>query len=391
MSITLQVIAIVISFFWGLKSILSPSVIHNKIFGILFLIWGWYLTMNLLIWSGLTDIASVTPLFLVGRPVYILSPYLVYVYIASISGKIQGKVFTFPQSIINLLPCVLVGLDLVKYYSLPLMAKQQILTTIHLLPQRILIEKFGYIPFIYEPYLASSLSIIYFTKIWMILSKQNADFNPKPSFLYDWSRAFVYSILALVIGEALFFFIGNDLLKTNIKTPFFDKALEMHAVYTILLLVSWLLFWYKNRDVFSLEQEAILPILPIKKTKSNDENLIANDVDINTIRLFLETQKPYLKPKYTLAELALSTGYQPYEISIAINTLANSNFNDFINQYRIETIKERLLAKEYENMTIEGIAFESGFKNKTTFLSAFKKFTGMTPKEYIKLTRLPNN
>lgn len=56
------------------------------------------------------------------------------------------------------------------------------------------------------------------------------------------------------------------------------------------------------------------------------------------------------------------------------------NFCDFINSYRVEEAKKILLKKN--NLSIEGIGYEVGFKAKTTFYTSFKKFTGKPPTKY---------
>ena len=59
------------------------------------------------------------------------------------------------------------------------------------------------------------------------------------------------------------------------------------------------------------------------------------------------------------------------------------NFNDFINHYRIEDVKNKLKNGDHQHTTLLGIALESGFNSKATFNRAFKKSTDMTPKDYI--------
>jgi AraC-like DNA-binding protein len=51
----------------------------------------------------------------------------------------------------------------------------------------------------------------------------------------------------------------------------------------------------------------------------------------------------------------------------------------------VEEAKRRLKDPGLSNMTIQGIAFDSGFNSKATFNTAFNKFAGMTPSAYKKL------
>jgi AraC-like DNA-binding protein len=69
-------------------------------------------------------------------------------------------------------------------------------------------------------------------------------------------------------------------------------------------------------------------------------------------------------------------------LSQVINQSSGLNFNDFINKYRVENAKKMMLADD--SRKVLEIAYECGFNSKTTFNSAFKKFTGVTPSEFKK-------
>ncbi|HCV81176.1 helix-turn-helix domain-containing protein [Zunongwangia profunda] len=77
-------------------------------------------------------------------------------------------------------------------------------------------------------------------------------------------------------------------------------------------------------------------------------------------------------------KLGISTGY----VSQIINTVTGDNFAFYINQYRVEAVKEMISNPEYENYSLLAIGLEAGFTSKTTFYKAFKKVTGQTPNEY---------
>ena len=58
------------------------------------------------------------------------------------------------------------------------------------------------------------------------------------------------------------------------------------------------------------------------------------------------------------------------------------NFNQFLNKYRIEEAKKRLKDPEENQFVVLKIAYDVGFNSKSTFNTAFKKFTGMSPSQY---------
>jgi YesN/AraC family two-component response regulator len=60
------------------------------------------------------------------------------------------------------------------------------------------------------------------------------------------------------------------------------------------------------------------------------------------------------------------------------------HFNDVINSYRVNYISEGLKNEQWETLTLEAVGEMAGFNNRITFLNAFKKFTGVTPSQYVK-------
>ena len=64
------------------------------------------------------------------------------------------------------------------------------------------------------------------------------------------------------------------------------------------------------------------------------------------------------------------------------------NFNSFLNSYRIKEACRRLGdVDHYGQLTIEAIATGVGFRSRTSFVTSFKRITGLTPSEYQRLAR----
>src|SRR5215204_2371004 len=93
--------------------------------------------------------------------------------------------------------------------------------------------------------------------------------------------------------------------------------------------------------------------------------------------------KPYLKHGYSLIDLSRDTGIPRHYLSALLNNAYGLRFNDFINRYRIQYISEHLLDPAWSHLTIEAIAKEGGFNSRTTFFYAIKKFTGLSPKQFL--------
>jgi AraC-like DNA-binding protein len=102
------------------------------------------------------------------------------------------------------------------------------------------------------------------------------------------------------------------------------------------------------------------------------------------IREYLEKEQPYLKHGYSLKQLAEDTHLPLHLLSAFINKHYKVNFNDFINEYRVNYCKVKILNDEWKYKKLEAIAEESGFSNRNTFTAAFKRVTGLNPSEFLK-------
>lgn len=98
---------------------------------------------------------------------------------------------------------------------------------------------------------------------------------------------------------------------------------------------------------------------------------------------FIHTNKPYLNSSLSLNQFAKDFGKSVHQVSYIINQELQSNFNDLVNKYRIETLLEKIKDPANGHLTLLGMAYECGFNSKSTFNRAFKKVTGMTPSSYL--------
>jgi len=92
--------------------------------------------------------------------------------------------------------------------------------------------------------------------------------------------------------------------------------------------------------------------------------------------------KVYLENELSLAQLSEKLRIQPYQTSELINRQYQESFFDLINRNRIEEVKKRLHDPAFSHLSILGVALDCGFNSKSSFNTAFKKFTGQTPSQY---------
>ena len=126
-------------------------------------------------------------------------------------------------------------------------------------------------------------------------------------------------------------------------------------------------------------------IKPLNKTdkaaKFDSEELKASFKEVIE---YIGNEKIFLNPNLSLNSLAESVNLHPNKLSFIINDQTGKNFNEFINNFRLEYFKTIAKSKEFGNITILGLAYESGFNSKTVFNAFFKKVEGITPGAWIK-------
>ena len=96
----------------------------------------------------------------------------------------------------------------------------------------------------------------------------------------------------------------------------------------------------------------------------------------------LEYDLLYLDPELTATKIADKISISTHVLSQVINEELNDTFYNLINRFRVKEAKKKLRNPSYSNLSIEGIGKESGFKSKSSFYRAFKKFAGQTPLEF---------
>lgn len=127
-----------------------------------------------------------------------------------------------------------------------------------------------------------------------------------------------------------------------------------------------------------------LQLLRIEAMKMRYERSRIRGLDVDLIlkrlREIMENERAFTRDDLTLSDMARELSITPHQLSEILNELLDRNFYSFVNEYRIREAS-RLLNEEPER-TILSIALASGFNSKSSFNSAFLKYTGLTPSVY---------
>jgi len=101
---------------------------------------------------------------------------------------------------------------------------------------------------------------------------------------------------------------------------------------------------------------------------------------------YLQRSQAYKDPDLTLDKLATAIYVSRYHLSETLNVYLQKTFYQYIKPWRINGVIEQIkrLAPRELPINFLTIAYDNGFKAKSSFNLYFKKMTGRTPTEYVK-------
>lgn len=201
------------------------------------------------------------------------------------------------------------------------------------------------------------------------------NFSDTEKIKFDWLRNFLYVFTFVLVAGAIFDFTDSFVFHLSYIQYFYFELILAFLTYYLAIA------GYLRSETIALEFNEVksVEIEDARKTLLSEEDLENFKIKLQNL---MENEKPYLNPQITLNDLAKNLGVNSAVLSYAINSGFGRNFNDFINEFRINEVKAKLQKGEAKSLTLLGIALDSGFNSKATFNRAFKKITGTSPKEF---------
>ncbi|MEK6615078.1 MAG: 7TM diverse intracellular signaling domain-containing protein [Bacteroidota bacterium] len=139
---------------------------------------------------------------------------------------------------------------------------------------------------------------------------------------------------------------------------------------------------YTRKEYIKVVKEFVEAPKPEPKPLTEDDLEKLKDIFLKT-ETFFQTEKPYLNPDFGIKHLADRMNIPEHLLSKSINVKAGMHFFDYVNSFRVnEAVLLLADEKTMKQFTIEALARQCGFGNKTSFYKAFKKVTGKTPSDF---------
>ena len=227
------------------------------------------------------------------------------------------------------------------------------------------------------------LSFFYYLRKTALAYKRYQEYLPgqfsfTEGISFRWIR---HMLIAISAGTLIFLFF--ELLQL-IRGTGNSYKLEWYGYIglgILVYLISLAGYTSGTRRTYPLQFEPEENIIVLEEEKATEKPLVDESLRDRLLH-FMDTEHPYLDPELSLAKLARQTGSHASALSKLINDGTGRNFNDFVNHYRVQEVIRRLKAGEQETQTLLGIALDCGFNSKPTFNRAFKKSTGISPREW---------
>ncbi|MGA1226484.1 MAG: helix-turn-helix domain-containing protein [Tamlana sp.] len=190
-----------------------------------------------------------------------------------------------------------------------------------------------------------------------------------------WMLYFIVPLVIIIgfsiLDEVLYWFYYEE--------TFFAITKEHLGEYTIIV-VAFLFYTIALKLVLSPKD------ILINKESEKYKNSSLHVEDFESIKskliTLMEKDKIYTDSNLSIQKIAELLHVPRQYISEVLNNYMQTNFQAFVNSYRIEAFIEALHENKHEHYSLLGIAKDVGFNSKTSFNTSFKKLKNMTPSEY---------
>jgi len=337
---------------------------------------------GLLITSYQKEDILVKILFKTDPIVFLLGPLIMYYFKSLIHGKL---VFDY-KFLLLMLPAFLITANSLPYYQFPLQEQLNVIKSIKLNtyvsnspnPHTLFFSFKTQTKLI----LISNILCVIYTIRYYRLKKKSIQIKPK-SIQIITTNSFLF-IISIFPGLLLLIYSSYKFSKFSISS--FDDF-EYHYLFTIITPISFLMFpkliygLNSNSSVSQLFQNLINRL-------SSDSTQAVTEIpeqssDRERIIHFIETEKPYLNSNFSLHTLSHDLNIPHLRLSNCFSKEIKTAFPEYRNRKRIEHSIQLFKDNKHRQISIEGIATQCGFKNRSSFYLAFKTEYEMTPTKWI--------
>jgi len=355
-------------------------------------------------------------------PLYYLIPPCIYLYVKQILRPEDKMLKPYWM---HFLPAIIMAFDVIPWITIGAQARYEAVFAITTNHQAIFTVAPGYIPiwvhFVARPLLGMIYLYFQFRYIYKVYVAQNRKLNTlHRQALTKWviTLTIIELILYLSVtafSTAMWLEVDNVYLLKIVYVP----AILMCVSFIIIafyLYLNPLLLYGSNFGAYELSYDYDQELyISQSRNVPLSQRLEARDVTLDLgegagedneldefvglglspyTREAIESYRHCLEREVVQEELFKRQGLTVHQLtkmcdlparalSFMLTHVYKKRFNDFINEYRINYVVQRLHDNDWRGLTLEGLALEAGFSSRTTFFLAFKKIHQMSPSQYL--------
>lgn len=202
----------------------------------------------------------------------------------------------------------------------------------------------------------------------LLISKKSVKLsNSLKDFFIALTLYLFLNLIAFFLSDALYLFNKNSVFEINL----------ISFITTFILLAYF--FFIPNfiyHPYFNKEKQNKEEIARIKAHKAITYS------HVEKIEQYFNLHKSFLNPDYTITQLESEIKIPARQISKAVKLIRNQNFNQFLNEYRINYLLQEVALETAISTNFQDLAFQVGFNSVNNFYAHFKNYVGCTPKTY---------
>ncbi|MFT6975624.1 MAG: AraC-like DNA-binding protein [Bermanella sp.] len=189
-----------------------------------------------------------------------------------------------------------------------------------------------------------------------------------------------YPFLFSTSGDVLIIVLIYSIAMAQWRNPVLFKIAQLNAQEE--LASSKIIL---TEEVATIEASVETKRIDVDVTSATDSGALDPSIRsslLKVVRKNMQDQQTYLDNQLTLTRLAEIVGISTHHLSEVLNQHEGKNFYQFVNEYRINYICEKM--KHDKEIKILDLAMSAGFSSRSTFNAVFKQFVKLTPSQYRK-------
>jgi AraC-like DNA-binding protein len=212
---------------------------------------------------------------------------------------------------------------------------------------------------------------------------------------------FIYVVAMIFI---LFWHKKSKLLSTSLK-DFFTALIIYMAINLVAVIFSDIFNVFEKNSVYEINVISFVSTFFMliyfffipnfiyhtyfeKQIEATDLTQKPTNYKISThnqleqIEQYFNLHKAFLDADYTITQLEKEIKIPARQISKAIKIIRNQNFNQFLNEFRINYLLKQVTIETAIYTNFQDLAYQVGFNSVNNFYTHFKNYVGCTPKVY---------